>query len=94
MSTIPDNAFPEESKKSNTLLVSIIAGIILFAGTLLFFTFSSNPVKKESDKNNTANAPEDSSLKSAQELLTNDNDLNSCKTALQQINNHLATHPN
>ena len=94
MSTIPDNAFPEESKKSKTLLVSIIAGIILFAGTLLFFTFSSNPVKKESDKSNTANAPEDSSLKSAQELLTNDNDLNSCKTALQQINNHLATHPN
>lgn len=94
MSAIPDNAFPEESKKSNTLLVCIIAGIMLFVGTLLFFTFSSNPVKKESDKNNTANAPEDSSLKSAQELLTNDNDLNSCKTALQQINNHLATHPN
>ena len=94
MSTNTDNTFPEESKKSKTLLVSIIAGIILFAGTLLFFTFSSNPVKKESDKNNTTNAPEDSSLKSAQELLTNDNDLNSCKTALQQINNHLATHPN
>jgi len=57
MSTIPDNAFPEESKKSNTLLVSIIAGIVLFVGTLLFFTFSSNPVTKNSDKNNSANAP-------------------------------------
>lgn len=94
MSTIPDNAFPEESKKSNTLLVSIIAAVILFAGTLLYFTFSSNPVKKDADKNNSASTPEDSSLKSAQELLTNDNDLGSCKNALQQINNHLATHPN
>jgi hypothetical protein len=94
MSTNTENAFPEESKKNNTLLISVIAGIILFAGTLLYFTFSSNPVKKDSVKNNSTNAPEDSSLKSAQELLTNDNDLNSCKTALQQINNHLATHPN
>ena len=94
MSTIPDNAFPEESKKSNTLLVSVIAAVILFAGTLLYFTFSSNPVKKDADKNNSASTPEDSSLKSAQELLTNDNDLGSCKNALQQINNHLATHPN
>lgn len=50
MSTIPDNAFPEESKKSNTLLVSIIAAVILFAGTLLYFTFSSNPVKKMQTK--------------------------------------------
>ncbi|MEN9673549.1 MAG: hypothetical protein RL553_1814, partial [Planctomycetota bacterium] len=35
MSNIPDNAFPEESKKSNTLLMSVIAGIVLFVGTLL-----------------------------------------------------------
>ncbi|NBY02981.1 MAG: hypothetical protein EBQ87_13510 [Planctomycetes bacterium] len=94
MSTNKDNPFPEESKKSNTLMVSIVAGITLFAGILLYFTFSSNPVKKDPDKNNASSTPEDSSLKSAQELLTNDNDLISCKNALQQINNHLATHPN
>lgn len=94
MSSDAQNTIPEEPKKNNTLVIGVIAAVCLFSGVLLFFTFSSNPVKKESDKNNTANIPEDASLKAAQDLLTNDNDLASCKNALQQINNHLATHPN
>jgi len=87
---VPHNT--DDPAKRNKFLFLGGAGAIAFVALILFFTFSSNPVKKDSDKNN-ADASEDTSLKSAQDLLINDNDITSCKTALQQINNHLATHP-
>ena len=92
MSNAETNTQDESKKAGKGLIISMVVGG-LFCLLLLYFTFSSNPVKVSKDGDSNQKAPEDTSLRSAQEMLSSDNDLASCKSFLQQINNHLATHP-
>lgn len=89
-----ESSQPEAPRRMSTGLLAALGLGGLFLVILLYFTFSSNAVKNPTNLDSNQKAPEDTSLRSAQELLSADNDLATCKSFLQQINNHLATHPN
>lgn len=92
MSETPVNGESESPRGKRWLWPAVIGGGLL-AALILFLGFS-GPSGKTPGVDPGANLPQDDqSLKTAQDILSSDNDLVTCKNVLQQMNSHLATHP-